>query len=274
MYHFPNVSLVITHYKRSRSLERQLESFKRLNCTFGEVIVSDDGSPQEHLDYIKMLQEKFGFRLLTTPENKGLGVNNNRSQDAVTKPLTLYVQEDFDPFDTFPEAFVKAVAIMEREPQWDMVRFYAYKRYPYLKYYDGEFYEQVFKPNMIHYKHIKFYFYSDHPHLRRSDFFKKFGRYVEGYPGDRTEYLMSLSFIVNKAKSLYHTNFSGIFNQVNTTDEPSVIIRDTNRWRDRRDPLARVLRQAHLKVKLWKWTKELKQLRKGLTISPPDTTKE
>src|SRR5690349_1030002 len=104
-YHFPEVSLLVTHYNRSRSLERLLKRYKELNCVFGEIIVSDDGSKPEHLDYINSLKSNYTFTLVTTEKNKGLGNNINKGQDAVTKPFTLYVQEDFDPTAAFPGRF-------------------------------------------------------------------------------------------------------------------------------------------------------------------------
>lgn len=49
-FEFPEVTLVITHYNRSTSLERLLQSIKDLKCSFNEIIVSDDGSKLEHLE--------------------------------------------------------------------------------------------------------------------------------------------------------------------------------------------------------------------------------
>src|SRR5581483_5614559 len=94
-FYFPSVTLLITHYNRSSSLERLLAHFRQLGCTFGEIIVADDASKPEHIDKIKSLQPLYLFRLLTVPQNGGLGRNLNRGQDAVKTPYTLYVQEDF-----------------------------------------------------------------------------------------------------------------------------------------------------------------------------------
>ena len=46
---FPGVTLLVTVYNRSRSLDRLLDAFKQLNCHFGDIVVSDDGSKPEHL---------------------------------------------------------------------------------------------------------------------------------------------------------------------------------------------------------------------------------
>ncbi|HEY0898105.1 MAG TPA: glycosyltransferase, partial [Sphingobacteriaceae bacterium] len=94
------------------SLERLLDSFRLLDCSFEEVIVSDDGSNSQHLQTIKHLAEEYGVRLITTPLNKGLGNNINKGQDAVRTSYTLYVQEDFVPTSLFPEKLQAAVQLM------------------------------------------------------------------------------------------------------------------------------------------------------------------
>ncbi len=49
-YKFPNVTLLITHYNRSGSLERLLNAFEKLNCSFENIVVSDDGSKAFHIE--------------------------------------------------------------------------------------------------------------------------------------------------------------------------------------------------------------------------------
>lgn len=227
-YFFGEVTLLITHYNRSQSLEQLLLSFEALNCRFGDVVVSDDGSKPGHIDYLLQLQKKHEFRLITTPQNRGLGNNINKGQDAVQTPLTLYVQEDFTPAAIFPESFTHALDIMREKPLTDMVRFYAYFEYPYLRdprhgYYEMDF--KVWKPG-----YRKFYAYSDHPHLRRSNFFEKFGRYAEGQKGDVTEYRMMMSFLKNNGKAYFYKDFTGLFVQKNSEAEPSTMKRTS--WRE------------------------------------------
>jgi glycosyltransferase involved in cell wall biosynthesis len=166
-YYFDDVTLLITHYNRSHSLEQLLKSFIDLDCRFTDIVVSDDGSKPEHLDFLKTIQNQYNFRLVTTPVNKGLGNNINKGQDAVTTALTLYVQEDFTPTDLFPERFQQCTGLMTKQPELDVIRFYAYFEYPYLKNPWNGFYEMdfnIWKPG-----YQKFYVYSDHPHLRRCD---------------------------------------------------------------------------------------------------------
>ncbi len=223
-YFFENITLLITHYNRSSSLERLLKSFNTLNCEFKEIIVSDDCSKNDHLNKIRELQAVYRFKLVESRINKGLANNINKGQDEVVTPLTLYIQEDFVPYDIFPEKLKLAVQYMQEKTDLDMVRFYAYFNYPMLKPYKGGFSEMIFKPFSWGYK--KFYYYSDHPHLRRKNFTEKFGRYAEGIKSDRAEYKMMFSFIKNKGKSLFYDDFKGLFDQKNDAVEPSTIKRN------------------------------------------------
>ncbi len=245
-YHFSDVTLLITHYNRSSSLERLLRGFAELQVNFGEIIVSDDGSNVIHQEKINSLCEEYNFRLVTTPVNKGLGNNLNKGQDAVKTPYTLYVQEDFVPTSVFPRHFQDAIEIMNAKKEMDIIKFYAYYSYPYLKNYAKGFSEMLFKPWFPGY--TKVYYYSDHPHLRRSNFFDKFGRYVEGISGDNTEYLMCISFLRNKGKGLFYNDYKGLFNQVNTELEPSTMKR--NFWRESRNPFVNLARDMYRHLKL------------------------
>ncbi|MCW3123424.1 MAG: glycosyltransferase family 2 protein [Flavipsychrobacter sp.] len=244
-YYFQGITLLITHYNRSSSLERLLESFKKLNCKFEDIVVSDDGSKQEHLDHIKELHAHYLFRLITTPKNRGLGNNINKGQDAITTPYTLYIQEDFVPLAAFPEKLQDALQFMNERKDLDMVRFYAYFKYPYLKPLKNGFSEMKFRIWYTGYK--KFYMYSDHPHLRRSNFLQKFGRYPEGVNVEVSEYGMMMSFLKNNGKALFYEDFQGLLDQVNSTAEPSTFKR--NFWRESENPVIALTRHAfrHLK---------------------------
>jgi len=104
-----------------------------------------------------------------------------------------------------------------------MVRFYAYFKYPYLKPYKYGFSEMLFK--IWHPGYRKFHVYSDHPHLRRTSFLQKFGNYREGIKGDRTEFLMALSFLKHKGKAMIYNDVKGLFDQINSAAEPSTMTR-------------------------------------------------
>jgi glycosyltransferase involved in cell wall biosynthesis len=223
MEQFKSITLLITHYNRSQSLERLLKSFAAQGIVFGDIVVSDDGSKPEQVDYLKTIEKQYGFRLITRPKNAGLGNNINKGQDAVKTPYTLYVQEDFDPKPGYAEHLKDALDIMDERPDIDMVRFYAYFKYPYLKPFRKGFSEMIFKIWYPGYR--KFHVYSDHPHLRRTTFFDKFGRYPEGIKGDKTEFTMAKSFLKNKGKAMFYEDFKGLFDQVNSADEPSTMTR-------------------------------------------------
>jgi len=243
--HYKGVTLLVTHYNRSGSLERLLRSYKELNCSFEAIVVSDDGSKPEHQIVLKKLQQQYSFELVTTPQNKGLGNNLNKGQDAVKTPYTLYVQEDFVPQAGFKEHFKDALAIMQQEKDLDIVRFYAYYAYPYLKPYGKGFSEMIYKLWYTNTK--KIYVYSDHPHLRRSSFFEKFGRYVEGIKSDKTEYLMCVSFIKKKGRGLFFNDYKSLFSQENSAEEPSTVQRSN--WRQSNNLLINLVRVVYRQIK-------------------------
>jgi glycosyltransferase involved in cell wall biosynthesis len=241
MYYFEGVSLLVTHYNRSTSLERLIRTFDRLNCRFEEIIVSDDSSRDVHLEKLREIQKTFPFRLITAAENKGLGNNINKGQEAVVTPLTLYVQEDFVPTSLFPEKMRAAVQLMADDRDLDMVRFYAYFNYPYRKPLKHGFSQMIFKPWLPGYR--KFYYYSDHPHLRRSTFPFKFGRYQEGLKVERTEYEMMMSFLKKRGKGLFFDDFQSLFIQKNSSEEPSTVHR--NFWRESKNPVITMMRHLY-----------------------------
>ncbi|MCJ8210411.1 glycosyltransferase [Mucilaginibacter sp. RS28] len=248
-HHFDRVTLLITHYNRSKSLEHLLAKCAEFGLSFQETIVSDDGSKPEHLEHVKQLQPNYGFRLVSTPVNKGLGNNINKGQDAVTTPYTLYVQEDFEPTANFAPNFTNAVRLMDEEKQWDLIRFYTFPwaPFPYLRDYKYGFSEMLYRPQVWFLNHLKFRIYSDHPHLRRSDFLHKFCRYREGERGDPTEYAMCLCFIKKGGKALM---FKGpdLFLHEAGGIEPNTMVRST--WKLKQSVFVNSLRFVYLKGKV------------------------
>lgn len=244
-FYFEEVTLLVTHYNRSSSLKRLLQSFANIHCRFGDIVVSDDGSKQEHLLELKAMAEQFSFRLITTPANAGLGNNINKGQDAVKTAYTLYVQEDFVPAPDFVEHFADALLILEEQKDIDVARFYAYFKYPYLTPIRKGFSAMHF--GLLKPGYRKFYAYSDHPHLRRKNFFERFGRYTEGVKGDVTEYRMMLSFLQHKGKAIFYDDYTTLFEQKNSSTEPSTMKR--NFWRESNHLLVDVLREVYRYVK-------------------------
>jgi glycosyltransferase involved in cell wall biosynthesis len=245
MLHFAPVTLLITHYNRSRSLRRLLEAFVELGCSFGGIVVSDDCSKPEHLAALETMRDEFGFTLVTTPKNGGLGHNINKGQDAVQTPYTLYIQEDFVPKPAFIPELQTALVSMDENPVFDIARFYAYIPYPYVIPFRGGFSEMQFRRWGTDY--TKIYFYSDHPHLRRSSFLQKFGRYAEGLNVDKTEYRMCVSFIQNDGKGLFFRNFKELLSQENDTAEPSTFARQ--QWTRSQNPAIAAVRNLYRQLK-------------------------
>jgi glycosyltransferase involved in cell wall biosynthesis len=228
---FSDVTLLITHYNRSQSLQRLLQNFVDQGIQFGGIVVSDDCSRTEHLNRLEELKSVYNYQLVTTPQNRGLGNNINKGQDAVKTPYTLYVQEDFDPFPGYAEHLQDALDIMNDRPDVDICRFYAYSKYPYLKPFRKGFSEMQFK--LWYPGSRKFHVYSDHPHLRRSTFLEKFGRYCEERLNvEKIEFLMVISFLKKKGKGMFYENYTGLFDQLNTAAEPSTMKRTSLRHRN------------------------------------------
>lgn len=245
MNSFPTVSILVTHYNRSRSLEALLKSFEEIECKFAQIVVSDDGSQYEHLNYLKKLQSRYSFHLVTTPSNKGLGNNINKGQDVIDTPYTLYVQEDFVPTSFFPEKLHTAISFMDEDPGLDIVRFYSYLEYPYMTPFKNGFSYMNF--NVYGIKYSKLFYYSDHPHLRRTSFFDKFGRYQEGLKVEQTEYKMCVSFIQNNGKGLFYNDYQRLFIQKNSTEEPSTVRR--NAWRRGNNYFVSKVRNVYRQIK-------------------------
>ncbi len=244
-YFFNGVTLLVTHYNRSNSLERLLKKFTEYGCSFEDIVVSDDGSKPEQVSRLKELQGEYPFRLITTEKNKGLGNNINKGQDAIKTPLTLYVQEDFEPIPQIGKYLKNAAEIINQRDDLDIVRFYAYFKYPKLKPFRSGFSEMIFSPFQPKYR--KFYAYSDHPHLRRDTFLKKFGRYTEGVKGDVTEYNMMMSFLKKGGKGLFYEKYQSLFEQKNSSDEPSTMKRDV--WRESENVLITGIRHLYRHLK-------------------------
>ncbi len=256
-FYFPGVTLLITHYNRSSSLERLLSTFRTLGCRFEDIVVSDDASNPIHQEKLKELQHLYKFRLIPGPVNKGFPANMNKGQEAVTTPLTMYVQEDFVPQPGCGPHLLEAMQFLNEDESLDYIRFWSFYRYPTLKPYGKGFSQTIFSPWNL--SHLKFFMYSDNPHIRRSSFLNKFGRYQEDIKGDIAEYRMSVSYMQKKGKGLFYEDFDKLFVHENPPDEPSTQGRAD--WRQSRNPAFLLLRWLYLRYKWLKSTMDLKFLR-------------
>ncbi len=220
---FEHVSLLVTHYNRSNSLEKLLSSLEREGCYFGEIVVSDDCSKPEHIAKLEVLRDRFHFTLITANRNGGLAANINKGQAAIKTAYTLYVQEDFIALPGCLEHLRNGMTLMAENPDYDFVRFYAYDKYPFLQPHKFGFSTMHFKFWSLSFG--KFNFYSDHPHIRRNSFTAKFGGYKEGISGDKTEFAMMMSVLRKGGKSFFFNGYKSVFEQENTAMEPSTMSR-------------------------------------------------
>ncbi len=224
---YNDITLLVTHFNRSRSLERLLDSLKKLDLQFQEIIVSDDGSRLEHLDYLTKLQNEYQFSIVPVDkENKSLGNNINKGQKLVKTAYTLYIQEDFVAQPELVEKLDKAHQFLEKDQNLDFVRFHAYFEFPNLKPVSDGFLEMQFSQAKFWQGYRKFYLYSDHPHLRRTNFFERFGEYKERIRPDRTEYKMMMQVLAASPKAYIYQEINVLLKQENSEDEPSTIKRN------------------------------------------------
>lgn len=246
-YHFEAVTLLITHYNRSQSLERLLAAFATLRCSFGAIIVSDDCSKPEHQRVLLHLRDQYDFSMITTPQNRGLGNNINKGQDAVKTPYTLYIQEDFVPKPAFIQRFRQALTFMHEDEALDLVRFWTFLPYPYVKPYKEGFSEIVISRWALNYK--KVFAYTDQPHLRRSSFSARFGRYAENINSDKMEYRMCISFFQKKGRAVFFNDFYGLLSHENNELEPSTATAIRFWWQQKDQSIIAAVRYVYRQVK-------------------------
>lgn len=223
---YSDITLLVTHYNRSKSLDKLLKKVRELDLNFAEIIVSDDGSKTEHLQYLDYLATEYGVTVVKTPVNKGLGNNINKGHDHVKTDLVLYIQEDFVPNSLFVDKLKVAHAFMLNDSELDFVRFYAYYKFPNLKPVSDGFSEMTFSHLKFWQGYRKFYLYSDHPHLHRKSFLERFGRYDEGIKPDRTEYNMMMKVLAQNPKAYFYEDHYTLLTQENSHEEPSTIKRN------------------------------------------------
>lgn len=223
------------------------------------MIISDDGSKAEHVIYLLQLRRQYGFRLLTTPANCEKGSDINLGQDATTLPFTLYLQEDFEPTSNFVPYFTNALTMMEHDEKWDIARLYSSVAYPYTKPLGEGFSEMKFHHAPWYTNHNKFYMYTDEPHLRRSNFLQKFGRYSEAVPRTESEYRMAVSFIKKKGKGLFCDNHTMLFTE--RKERTELYANDNNKIIKKRKNVIAFVQAVYLKIRLLKCTFDLAFMR-------------
>lgn len=101
-HYFSGVTLLITHYNRSSSLQRLLTRFSDLGCRFDAIVVSDDASKPPHPERLRTMSKEFGFRLVEAANNTGFAGNMNKGQDAVQTPLLFMCRKTLCHQKSFP----------------------------------------------------------------------------------------------------------------------------------------------------------------------------
>lgn len=190
------LSVLITSYNRPNALSACLEAIKAMDFDIPyEVVVTDDGSKEEHISEIKTLK---GIDLLLTSEkNKGLGANLNKGIKACKGPYILYCQEDFLLKKELVPALKESFLLLD-DGNLDMIRFQANYKFPSLNHVSGHIYK------IPHFSFKNFYVntfqYSDNPFVTKKEFYEEVGYYLEGERGDYGETEFAIRVLSFKRK--------------------------------------------------------------------------
>tara|TARA_B100000686_G_scaffold349563_1_gene443252 strand:+ start:2141 stop:2947 length:807 start_codon:yes stop_codon:yes gene_type:complete len=205
----PKVSVVFITYNRPDFLVESINGIKN-NCKYPnlELVVSDDctkPSIEKHLDNLAI------DKISKSKTNQGLGANTNKGIRAASGEYILHLQDDFECISTEP--FIeKSIQIMQTHSDIGLVRLHHSTMFPNKIDYelsDGtpysilEFDQPKDMKNNI-------YIYSDHPHLKKSDFHDKSGYFTEGLKVGETEDDFCKRFNLNrnyKVATLWRTDF-------------------------------------------------------------------
>jgi glycosyltransferase involved in cell wall biosynthesis len=88
-----SVSVVIAFYNGSRWIERALESVQNQTMPPNEVIVVNDGSSEDELEFLVVLQQRFNFQILNQ-ENSGQSAARNLGVSKATSDYICLLDQD------------------------------------------------------------------------------------------------------------------------------------------------------------------------------------
>ena len=184
-----DLSVVIFSYNRPQCLGRTVKDFVD-RCKFPkdrtEIIINDDGSNRETLDYIVELRNDYPeITRINTGENLGMGRSFNNGIRSAKGRFVLHLQDDWSLVgdDGFVE---KSITILDADSNVAMVRVGPL----------GNIYTPFRSDGMTPATYgtvdsidlsKDYYLYSDNPHIKRRDFHDKFGYYREGKSCEATE---------------------------------------------------------------------------------------
>ena len=204
----PKVSVVFITYNRPDFLVDSIKAIRN-NCKYPnlELIVSDDGTKPSIEKYLDNLAID---KLAKSETNQGLGANSNKGIRAATGKYILHHQDDFECVSSEP--FIeKSIQIMKNHSDIGLVRLHHSTMFPNKIDYelpDGTPYSILGFDQPKDMKN-NIYIYSDHPHLKKSDFHDKSGYFTEGLEVGETEDEFCKRFNLNrnyKVATLWRTD--------------------------------------------------------------------
>jgi len=219
----PKVSVVFITYNRPDFLMDSIKAIRN-NCKYPnlELIVSDDGTKPS---IKKFLHDLAIDKLVTSETNQGLGANSNKGIKAGTGEYILHLQDDFECVSTEP--FIeKSIQIIKTHSDVGLVRLHHSTRFPNkidYKLPDGTPYSILGFDQPKDMKN-NIYIYSDHPHLKKSDFHDKSGYFTEGLKVGETEDDFCKRFNSNrnyKVATLWRTNLFKNNGLIKSTRKPT-----------------------------------------------------
>ncbi|PRY88397.1 glycosyltransferase family 2 protein [Mongoliibacter ruber] len=222
---YPLVSVLFITYKRFDKLKETYDNFVK-NCTYPnlELIVADDGSPSKIQDKIKTIHfDKYCL----SPQNKGLGFNQNQGVEAASGDYILNLQDDWNLLH--PSDFLqKAVSLLQAEPKIGLIRFWGGQ--PNIQ----QFRKQAFSLDSLDYmlfegdKSLKSeeassYVYSDRPHLKRKIIHEEIGMYTtEKLPVLKVELEFCKRFEASRFDAAVISGYEDLFDHTGLEDSFNV----------------------------------------------------
>jgi glycosyltransferase involved in cell wall biosynthesis len=119
------LSIVIPNYNHQPFLAECLNSVKDQSVAPHELIVVDDGSTDESVEWLREHQAEYGYRLLTNDKNEGIAVSKNRGIAETTGDYILCLDSD----NYLAEDFIEKISKQEADLIWShYVKFEAENR--------------------------------------------------------------------------------------------------------------------------------------------------
>ena len=96
------ISVIITNWNGLNLLKKNLEQVIKVSSEAEEIIVADDASSDESVDYVKELQKKYSkLKLITNKNNLGFGENSNNAVSKSKGDLIVMLNSDIFPYPNY-----------------------------------------------------------------------------------------------------------------------------------------------------------------------------